>query len=841
LALDSSYGLEVPTTAQQQPADKPLQDPVEAMKQLVEASNKTLSQPSPSEAQSGRSASDSQPAFLDMGDTGGLYKSQVAKPAADASPQAPAADASPQAPSADAGTKDAAADAGTKPSPADTSPQPHTTEASAKTPVAERGHTAEAGAEEAASPKPIDWRGDGSGKIVPASEHIVAKGETLEGIARQSLGPQASAKEVHRYAQVMAGINGIEDPTKLQPGTKIDIPSHNKDGSIGFTNPDDKNERFSIHKDGTVEEHNKADGTSYTHNNVGKDGSYSEYHSGPKPEDNYSSDYDAKTHLTTKTTADDNGNPVVTDNSGYKKTTDSTGVVHETYSGDDQTKSADTTELTGDTVRHNRDGSTVTLSKTDHDTVAEDTDGTKTTKWADGTVKVQKTDDQGHETGYSRGPKAEGGYQEHGWGPTAKDNYDETYDPKTGTTIRQEGKGTPEEKTTTTWANGTTKVESKDGKNYQKNADGSEHHWGKENYDKPAYNYDNDKHLTDAKKDLNQQVKDHVPQEKQAAFKKDMDDFEARAKKDHLSPEEVAKTYDQMSKMLKAPEDKAVVSGKDRALLAEGLIHQVAHPEATKQGVDNTCNVTTVAENTLAKNPSKIAQMEAETALTGQWTAPDGKVIKIDSASLKPGAQESVYPPADPSSRSYATQVANLVMANDALQRRIPPESYVQRNPAFPGDTGERRLDASGKEISYQQYDAKGDTWRNQPDNSPGVTNHEIAAEGKRLNGKDYHLLSINDDTQGGVDNIRSAKDLQDKLLQLKQQGQLPVTIAVDGNHPPIASDPKDGYGPHVVTIDSYNEVDNTVHITNQWNPNDDHDVSVPALYQNAKREGVQN
>ncbi len=882
MALDSSYGLEIqaPAPAQTQAADKPLQDPVEAMKQLVDAGNKTIAQPPTSDAQSGRASSTSQPDFLDMGDTGGLYKSQVAKPAADdgaktadadtktadanvsaktgdanVSPKAPDADASPKtsaveasppAPTADTSTKTDTSQTG------DASPKTSAVEASPPTPSADTNTKTDTSHTGDASPKTstteaaavqdksqyVDLRGDGSGRTVPASEHTVAKGETIEGIARTTLGPEASQKEVQRYAKVIAGINGITDEKKLQPGTKLDTPAHKKDGSIQFDNPEKKGEHFTIHKDGTLDEKNKADGTSYKHFNVGKNGDYTESHIGPKPEDNYSADYDAKTHNTTITHTDNAGNPVVTDSSGYTKTIDQDGVTHEKYGGDNQTKTEDTTELDGSSVRYNNDGSKVTIngSKTEYE--AQDTDGTTTTKYADGTVKVQKVDDQGHETGYSHGPKADGGYQEHGWGQTPKDNYDESYDPKTGTTIRHEGKGTPEEKTTTSWANGTTKVESADGKNYQRNADGSEHHWGKENYDKPAYNYEKDKHLTDAKAKLNQEVNDRVPKENQADFRNDMTQFEARAKRDHLSPEEVAKTYDQMSKMMHAKDGEAVVPQKERAILAEGLMHQLANPGATKQGVDNTCNVTTVMENTLAKNPSKIAQMEAEATLTGQWTAPDGKVIKIDHKSLQPGAQEKDYPPDDKSTRSYATQVANLVMANDALQRRQPPESYVQRNPTFPGDTGERRLDASGKEIHYPQYDAEGETWQDRPDNSPGVTDHEIAADGKRLNGKDYHMLST-DSSQGGIDNIRSAEELQQRLLQYKQQGQLPVTMAVDGNHPPINNNPKPGYGPHVVTIDSYNEDTKTVHISNQWHPEDDKDVDVNELYGNAKRPGT--
>jgi hypothetical protein len=315
-----------------------------------------------------------------------------------------------------------------------------------------------------------------------------------------------------------------------------------------------------------------------------------------------------------------------------------------------------------------------------------------------------------------------------------------------------------------------------------------------------------------------------------------MDAFEKRAQADHLSPEEVAKTYEQMSKLLNADNSKSVVKAPERALLAEGLMHQIAFPSDTDQGVYNTCNVTTVAEKTMTKNPSKAAEMVATTALTGQWTAADGKVIKIDPGSLTPGVQESVDPHVE-NTRSYATQVLNLVMANDALQRRVPPETYVQRKPdhSVPGDSGERRLDASGHEIKTMQWDPKNDTWKSLPDDSPALTDHEIAQVGARLNGHENHLISPGNG-QSGVDDVRGVEQFEARLHQFQQQGEFPITINVDGNHAPIpVGNETPGIGNHVVTIDGYDENTHEVHISNQWGVASDKWVAVKDLYNNSK------
>ncbi|MDR3612991.1 MAG: hypothetical protein P4L53_05440 [Candidatus Obscuribacterales bacterium] len=759
MSIDASHYLEIPPAKSQAPsADRPLQDPVEAMKQLV--SNKE--QHASNSGASGKSldaGATKEPAVLDMGDTDGLYKSSE-------------------------------------------KPSVHQV----------------------------------SGNTTAESQHTIAAGESLEGIARKTLGPKASNDEVSRYANAVALANGLLQPDKLTPGQKLDMPGRTKDGTLTFNNPDNKNEHWELHEDNTIDSHNKSDGTSYKREPLDTYGSYTAHHIGPKMDDNYDESYFHKDDVTVTSRKDANGNTVATVSDGTVKSTDKDGNWKADFGPSAQGDHSSYDKASGVTTSHLKDGSTSKTWDSDWHSESVDADGTKTTKWQDGSVMVERKDAEGHEIGYARQQNENGGYKEHGWGPQPKDNYDESYDPKNGQTTRVEGKGTAQEKTTTSWSDGTTKVEAKDGDNYQRNADGSEHHWGKENYDKPAYDYKHDEHLNTSKDGLDQAVKNHVAVDKQAAFKRDMDAFEARAQKEHMAPEEVAKTYDQMSRMLNAPKDSAVVSDQDRALLAEGLVHQCAHPEATVQGAHNTCNVTTVARETLQRNPSKAAEMAATTSITGAWTAADGKVIKIDKQSLQPGAEEAIYPPAD-GNRSFSTQALNLVMANDVLQRRVPPESYVQRTPNadIPNDTGERHLDAHGNLIATTQKTADGMLI---PESSPNLSEHEIVQVAQRLNGDNSHLIAFND-PQSGVDSINSEVAFAQRLHQLKQQGQFPVTLAVDGNHAPIQEVGQEapGLGAHVVTVDGFDEKTGKVHITNQWGKKSNKWVSLSDLYKNATGE----
>jgi hypothetical protein len=211
-------------------------------------------------------------------------------------------------------------------------------------------------------------------------------------------------------------------------------------------------------------------------------------------------------------------------------------------------------------------------------------------------------------------------------------------------------------------------------------------------------------------------------------------------------------------------------------------------------------------------------------------------VAKIDKQSLQPQAEESVYPPATSGDRSYATQVLNLAMVNDALQRRPSPEYYVQRTPdrSNPDDSGERRLDANQNVISANQYDANKGVWNMSPDASPGLTNREVEQIGARLNGAS-HVLSTAD-AAPGVDSISNEKDLGNQLLQAKNQGNFPVTLAVDGHHVPIQDVGKQSpsYGAHFVTIDAYDEKTGRVHVSNQWGKPSNRWTNLKDLYGNA-------
>lgn len=167
-----------------------------------------------------------------------------------------------------------------------------------------------------------------------------------------------------------------------------------------------------------------------------------------------------------------------------------------------------------------------------------------------------------------------------------------------------------------------------------------------------------------------------------------METFEKRAKERNMPAAEVAETYKQMNRLLDA--QTGAVGPHERQLAAKSFMSHAADPTNIDQGQHNTCNVTSLAERTMTRTPSKMAEVVASAAIDGKWTAADGKQISLKPESLQPGKEESTFPPAKDGDRTYASQLMNTVNVNDVTQRRVPPEFYSSGRPTATNRTGEK-------------------------------------------------------------------------------------------------------------------------------------------------------
>jgi hypothetical protein len=613
-----------------------------------------------------------------------------------------------------------------------------------------------------------------------------------------------------------------------QPSLRHDFRPADKDhgfpGSFGL-----------IDKDGSIEFHNAPVDHMKAIKHLDRFGSFQLHHRGAHAEESYDLTYVHKDHYLQKTYKDATGHTYTTGSDGSRKIEDRKGN-SETFNPEGSDPQHETySRKLGITKQENSDGTVIKIFDSDGHSESVEPDGTRTSKWLDGRFKIEKRDEHGATTTVIHQPDHAGGYREQSRGPRPADRYDETYSRSTGITRRVEARGTTGEKTTISLPDGTVKVLNHDGKNYERHRDGSEHHWGKENFDTPAYDYDHNESLEKSHRQLTELVEKQLPPKLQEEFKNGLKDFESRARQAFMPPAEMKKTYEEFSRLLETPDSQSVVSAGNRAILAAGLMHIVAQPGDVNQGQRNTCNVTSVLKFALTKNPSAAVEMAATTALTGSWTAADGHKTTIDGDSLIPGDEEKVYPPASPEDRLYATQLLNLTMVNDALGRRPKPQSYrqVQTNPDLPEDSGERRFNARQELITSRQYDRKSGTWITAPDSSPGLSDREIERAGQLLN-KDTHVLS-DKEPQSGVDSFNNVGDFRHYLHQLKDQGKYPVTLGVDGAHRPIQPAEKEapGFMGHCVELDAYDHKTDRVFVTNQWGKDSNGWMKVDDLYRN--------
>lgn len=336
--------------------------------------------------------------------------------------------------------------------------------------------------------------------------------------------------------------------------------------------------------------------------------------------------------------------------------------------------------------------------------------------------------------------------------------------------------------------------------------------------DKPSDQTKEQKDLDAERERLKHNAEKIEDPERRQQFLKDMESFEKRAKEQHLATPEVTETYKQMSRLLEA--ENGAVGKKERQLAAESFMSHAADPTNIDQGYHNTCNVTTIAERTTTRHPSKTAEMVASTALDGKWTAPDGKVITIDKNSLQPGREEGTFPPARDGDRSYATQLMNLAMVNDALQRKMPPEFYGQGRPTATNPTGET--------VQYEDGKPKGDG------SYHGIHLGPMTDIERRLTGEDHFgITSKSIFEQEGVDRVGSPEELKTRLRELKEQGKLPAVIQVDVNDPVFGGtgDAKTKGKWHVVSITDYDPNTGEVSISNQWGKKNDKTAKVDDVY----------
>ncbi len=427
-------------------------------------------------------------------------------------------------------------------------------------------------------------------------------------------------------------------------------------------------------------------------------------------------------------------------------------------------------------------------------TTFNDAQGTRFTYSTDGKNKVEYKDG----TGYLRTPTNDKGYTDSHFGPKAEDRFD--------VTVAADGH-----------VEKTTRVQPT----------------------KLALDNEREKldHLADSKIGL---IKERTQ------FKADMQAFEKRLKEQHLSPDEVAKTYKEISHLLEA-EGTQPMDDRKRVRVALGIMAVAAEPTSNDQGGHNTCNVTTIENRIFTREPSTAAKLIADVATTGKYVAADGTTVKLDKGSFSTYGEEANNAARGTNERNYASQLFDVTAVNLLCVKHnestVPPGNlrYTQERATNPKDSGERVRDYS---ITPPELVADSPT---DAAMFNGMIDINTMITGRR---EADSFLSHKDSMTADDSNASSFSTKQEfeaKLLELKNAGKFPVVLGVHADNKPFYDKGphsvlhanqvlQDG---HVVLVTGYDPKTHKVTYDNQWGNSQDHlddkPVSVDDLYNATK------
>jgi YD repeat-containing protein len=404
-------------------------------------------------------------------------------------------------------------------------------------------------------------------------------------------------------------------------------------------------------------------------------------------------------------------------------------------------------------------------------------EGSRQTAWADGVVRINNADG----TGWVRRFSTDGGMSEHHWGPNPGDNFDLTRTPDGRYRIAEAGR------------------DAEDVAHPETDARVQRAHL---------------EELLDSRAE--------GPNDRTARIRDDMREFERRAREQHLSDEEIARTYAEVSRMLEHEGDRPLTAAQ-RLNVAEQVLHQAAHPQTIDQGNHSTCGAASTESRIYTRHPSDAARLVAEVATTGHFTTrgEPQRTVTIDPRNLTPGPEEQVNPPRD-GQRSQAGQIFESTFVTLALDSRTTPPGHIryeQREPHSPppDDTGEWIVDSTTTPPTETRFD--------------GMLSSDLTRTEELISGR-HEAPYVLDRTGDGPGTVRfnSEEELRARLAEAQARGHMPVVIAVDSMNEPFRTDSGGGSAGgsgagHFVTVTSYDAEHNMVSIDNQWGDEHDHTV----------------
>ncbi len=345
--------------------------------------------------------------------------------------------------------------------------------------------------------------------------------------------------------------------------------------------------------------------------------------------------------------------------------------------------------------------------------------------------------------------------------------------------------------------------------------------------------YDN-KGLASEKTELTRLLGHTFSKDEQAYLRDQMRQFETRAWANSIGKDEVAQTYGEIARILKA-QGQVPLTPELRKQVAREVLRHCAIPTIISQGAHNTCNVTAIESRTYSLYPAKAAKLVADIATSGEHRTKNGIRVALDERSLVPD-REALHSIPERGERDFATQLFNLAAVNIWYSAVKPGRRYEQETKVVDGEPvyEEQVVDyKGGKRTPVLDPSTK------KPLDGPYLSADQIAFISDAVVGRHEPFavlsmgaksLSLPDEKHPSV----HAADIVDEphlpgiLDALKRNRLLPAIAAVDTSVNPLNADSGlalyGNGGGHVINIADYQTGKNPrASIDNEWSAKEDH------------------
>jgi hypothetical protein len=283
--------------------------------------------------------------------------------------------------------------------------------------------------------------------------------------------------------------------------------------------------------------------------------------------------------------------------------------------------------------------------------------------------------------------------------------------------------------------------------------------------------------------DAEKNIKDPAELKK---FKDNLQTLEARAKKDGITGDQLAQMYSQVDRLF-TTNNPSGASPEQRVVLAEQIMGQAANPKNVRQGNSQTCGDACAEAAAYTQHPEAAAKLVTDVALTGQYTAPDGSVIKVSNKPYRQShnADGTVKHEPGPDERSYASQLFQVTAENIALRSRVPKLAHPSY---YEDEQGEHAYETKNGVKKKIEVD---------------LDVPSVAAAYKSITGSDMTVIDqeptpVEGSLTGNTPVVQSEADLGQVLANAK----LPAMILISPDNAPLNAPGYDSTGTYADKTD---------------------------------------